>query len=235
MPIRSDQMRDLLALGISAELLLEIVTIFERDASRDGRDGKAKAAERARKYRARQQNKSGMAGPNDAGDASRKTSRTPSRDGRDDQLILSSSLLVEAQGLPKEVRKKKERAPRKTLAELPEHWQPTASHHAAAAKLNLPAGRLESKAEDMRIWARSNAVRKADWDQTFHGFLRRAASEGTGNGQGRPRAFQDDAKSVSRAIDAQIGKLSFPPRPRLVPDTGQDDLRLLPPGRSTGP
>jgi hypothetical protein len=58
---------------------------------------------------------------------------------------------------------------------------------------------------------------------------------GGANGQGRSRAFQDDAKSVSRAIERQTGNISVPARPRLVPDAGQGDLRLLPAGRGTGP
>lgn len=199
MTLRADQLRDLLALGIQGETLLEVVTIFERDASRDGRDGKALAAERARNYRARQRNKSGMAGP----DVTRETSRSgrdAERDAsRDDALILSSSFL----GLGKEeTEKKKDRAvvvegqrPKKrSMTPLPDDWKPSPMHVVAANRLKLRPEIVESKAEDMRIWAQSNDIRKANWDATFHGFLRRAANE-TG-GVNAKRSVQDAAADL---------------------------------------
>ncbi len=189
MTLRADQLRDLMALGIQGETLLEVVTIFERDASRDGRDGKAMAAERARKYRARQRENLGMA-ENVARETSPPASRETSRLERDGALILSSSASLD---LGKEETEKKVRtvvvegqkpSKRRSLAPLPDDWKPTAMHVAAANRLNLHPGIIESKAEDMRLWAQSNDIRKANWDATFHGFLRRAASpNGGGNGQ----------------------------------------------------
>src|ERR1035437_6872527 len=215
MSVSADQLRDLLALGISAELLLAIVTIFERDASRDGR---ALAAERARNYRARQRETGGMAA-HVARETSLETSRDASRDERDDAYILSSSLLAESQQHSEEVRKKKERAPKKIAMLLPDDWQPSPMHG--------------GKAKDMRIWAQSNGVRKVNWDATFHGFLRRAASElGGSNGHRGPRPLQDDSKSISRAAGrlaerAERGEQIWGPRPSLLPADDANPVLLL--------
>jgi hypothetical protein len=43
--------------------------------------------------------------------------------------------------------------------------------------MNIPRSAVDSKAEDMRIWAGSKGETKADWDLTFHGFLRRDAQK----------------------------------------------------------
>lgn len=60
---------------------------------------------------------------------------------------------------------------------------------------------------------------------------------GENNGSRGPRALQDDRLSVGQAaerlrVEAGQGTISFPPRPRLLPEKREDDLRLLPPGRS---
>jgi hypothetical protein len=54
-------------------------------------------------------------------------------------------------------------------------WKPTEKHFEAAEKLHIPRSAVETKAEDLRIWAGSSGALKADWDLTFHGFLRRDA------------------------------------------------------------
>lgn len=62
---------------------------------------------------------------------------------------------------------------------------------------------------------------------------------GEQNGQGRPRAFQNDELSVSKAAERlgdrikREGIVAFAPRPTLLPREGEDDLLLLPPGRSS--
>jgi uncharacterized protein YdaU (DUF1376 family) len=65
------------------------------------------------------------------------------------------------------------------------------------------------------------------------------AKNGGVSGFGGSRSLQDDSRSVSRALDRlgaelEQGTIEFAPRPRLVQDQGEGDLRLLPPGRSTG-
>jgi hypothetical protein len=168
-----------------------------------------------------------------ARETSLETSRDASRDERDDAYILSSSLLAESQQHSEEVRKKKERAPKKIAMLLPDDWQPSPMHGAKAKELKLPAGCLEGKAEDMRIWAQSNGVRKVNWDATFHGFLRRAASElGGSNGHRGPRPLQDDSKSISRAAGrlaerAERGEQIWGPRPSLLPADDANPVLLL--------
>jgi hypothetical protein len=51
------------------------------------------------------------------------------------------------------------------------------------------------------------------------------------SGYGRSRALQDDQLSVSKALDRQMESgITFGPRPSLLPDARQSDLRLLPKG-----
>lgn len=57
----------------------------------------------------------------------------------------------------------------------PPDWKPNEAHYAAAEKLSISRSAVESKAEDMRIWAGSTGALKLDWDLTFHGFLKRDA------------------------------------------------------------
>lgn len=123
--------------------------------------------------------------------------------------LSSSSLLAESEQQPKEVRKKKERAPRKNAMPIPDDWQPSAAHFDAAHRLNVSRETLENKAEDMRIWARSNGTRKVDWDQTFHGFLRRAANElGPRSSTGRT------SQPSFREIAEQLGERDESTQPR---------------------
>jgi hypothetical protein len=58
---------------------------------------------------------------------------------------------------------------------LPPEWKPSEVHFLKAAELNIPRAAVEAKAEDMRLWALGKGELKADWDATFHGFLRRDA------------------------------------------------------------
>ncbi len=60
---------------------------------------------------------------------------------------------------------------------LPPDWKPNEGHFAVAAELNIPKAAVESKASDLRLWAKSSGEKKADWDATFEGFLRRDASK----------------------------------------------------------
>jgi uncharacterized protein YdaU (DUF1376 family) len=64
-----------------------------------------------------------------------------------------------------------------------------------------------------------------------------AAAFGGNDGFRGSRPLQDDRLSVSAAIDRRLeqagqGALSFPPRPRLLPQEREDDRLLLPQGRS---
>jgi hypothetical protein len=70
---------------------------------------------------------------------------------------------------------KKEKKVRATKHPLPAEWKPNEKHFAAAEEMKIPEAAVLSKAEDLRIWAGSTGALKADWDLTFHGFLRRDA------------------------------------------------------------
>ena len=92
------------------------------------------------------------------------------------KVSLSSSTSLE-NSTSKQQESKKERA-RKSL--LSEDWKPKPSHYAKAAKIGMPADLMLMKADDMRNWAKSKAIMRADWDATFHGFLRpREKTNGT--------------------------------------------------------
>jgi hypothetical protein len=82
-------------------------------------------------------------------------------------------------------KEKKVRARKSPSAPLSADWQPTQSHFEAAEKLKIPIEAVHSKAEDMRLWAKSSGALKADWDATFHGFLRRDAEKLSGKSNER--------------------------------------------------
>ena len=83
-----------------------------------------------------------------------------------DILPISASALTLKKDNLKKVSKRKP---------IPPDWKPSEVHFAKAAEMNIPRSAVEAKAEDMRIWAGSSGAVKADWDLTFHGFLRRDA------------------------------------------------------------
>jgi len=96
-------------------------------------------------------------------------------------------------------------------------------------------------AETLKSWADENSDRpigrKRNWSRAFEGWLRREAerarSNGANYGQGRPRAFQDDSRSVSRAAArlaeaASRGEFSFGPVPTGRPSESETDFLLLP-------
>lgn len=185
---------ELMGLGLEGDRLIAAVTIFEHHLSRDGRDAKQKAADRSARYRQRK----------------RDASVTAERDGgvtkRDDALLLSSSLLSESPRATEKVREKKER--KKPARALPNDWQPNLSHIEAAKKLGRNEQFVFGKAEDMRIWARSNDVRKVDWDQVFHGFLRRDEPAFKRNGF---HGGHDDRPTLASAVDDLVARTQNEP------------------------
>jgi len=148
-------LRAMAAAGATVDVILaaveaELVAEGERVQAR-----RAKDAERQRRHR----------------HADSTESRPVTRSHSDGAVSLSSLTSNSKNTESKEVRKK-ERA-RKSL--LPDDWQPKPTHYAKAS-----AAYVDGKAEDMRNWAKSKAIMRADWDATFHGFLRpREVSRGT--------------------------------------------------------
>lgn len=93
--------------------------------------------------------------------------RTP----RDTQVSLTSLLPSENTEQKQEVIKKvRARSAAKTA--IPDEWKPNAAHYAKAQAQNQSARFVDQKADDMRNWAKSKAITRADWDATFHGFLK---------------------------------------------------------------
>jgi uncharacterized protein YdaU (DUF1376 family) len=64
---------------------------------------------------------------------------------------------------------------------LPEAWSPTTIHYQAGLKSGRGRDWVDQQAEAMREWAWSNSnravARKADWDLTFAGWLRRESEK----------------------------------------------------------
>lgn len=92
---------------------------------------------------------------------------------------VSTGIPLESDGIPESaltpkkdnIKKVSKRKP------IPPEWHPSEVHFTKAAEMNIPRSAVEAKAEDMRIWAGSSGAVKADWDLTFHGFLRRDAAK----------------------------------------------------------
>jgi hypothetical protein len=106
---------------------------------------------------------------------------------------------------------------------LPLDWKPKDRHFAKAGEAGLDRDFVLSEAEGMREWADGNSnravARKADWDRTFDGWLRRSipgAVKTTGppmNGHHSPFALNSN---VSRRYAEPTRK------PRSVHDAARD-------------
>ena len=182
-------LRALVAAGAPVEAILSAIEIDQR--SEIARVQARRLGDTERQRRKRHAESSGQ-------------TVTP-RDSADTDAALSFLLPVSSSSKPlqtekKEEERKKERGARRMQILLPEDWEPKPSHYAAAER-----GFVERKAQDMRHWAKSKAVVRADWDATFHGFLRPSDRLKGANGHGRPnleergRALADKARELERA------------------------------------
>jgi hypothetical protein len=117
---------------------------------------------------------------------------------------------------------KKVRARKKKSADfLPTDWQPNENHFAAADRLKIPHPAVLEKAEDLRLWAAGNGIARADWDATFHTFLRRDAERLRGS---------SDEKSVHAAAHRLVERMRQfdEPAPGEIRDgEGENIVRLL--------
>lgn len=158
-------------------------------------DAKIKAAERAKRYRDKKK---------------RDEAVTPSRDAPDAHILTSSSLPESQEHSEGKKENKKVRARKSSAVPLPLEWEPKQTHHEAAERLNIPPARMLSKAEDMRLWAKSNDIRKVDWDATFHGFLRRDADQRGPNRPNNPggNPTSRPPQTGADAIVAGMGRLA---------------------------
>jgi uncharacterized protein YdaU (DUF1376 family) len=88
------------------------------------------------------------------------------------------------------------------------------------------------KFKDYWIARNDTGAIKRDWHRTWRNWIRNS-NRGNGNGHGRPRTFQDDRLSVSRAAGrlaeaAERGEFTFGPRPGLLPAKSEADVLMLP-------
>lgn len=88
----------------------------------------------------------------------------------DPSLTSSLSSSNTSEILREEGRKKERRA--RSQTSLPDDWIPKEAHFEKAQERGLSNQFVREKADDMRNWAKSKGIRRADWDATFHGFLR---------------------------------------------------------------
>lgn len=186
--INISTLRAMATAGASVEVILaaveaEIIAEGARVQARKDRD-----AERQRRHRDAK-----------AVTPSQVVSHGVTRRHSDTEVSLTSSSLLtslENSTSKKEV-SKKERA-RKCF--LPDDWLPKPSHYAKASQAHV-----DRKADDLRNWAKSKAIMRADWDATFHGFLR--PTEGS-NGTGRQQNLGDVARELAdeaRVLERQAG------------------------------
>jgi hypothetical protein len=127
------------------------------------------------------------------------------RDTADTSLSLTSSLSssnIEEIKKEQQERKKDRRAPARKFL-LPDDWMPKASHYAKGDPRFI-----DRKADDMRNWAKSKAVMRADWDATFHGFLR-PERDGNGGANGRDRQRGESLGDLGRRLADEARQLEF--------------------------
>lgn len=181
---------DLIASGASADAQLSMLHSAEL-AARAAADNAAKLLEEKRKRER---------------DRGRVRRASASADG---ELVASSTDLKKENGLSiKKGRRKEDSLNLVTTADepkkrnagrtLPPDWKPNARHHDLARSFNRPLGWINEEATKMREWAEANAnravARKANWDLTFTGWLRRAHERSGSRGPRRGPSLGDIAR-----------------------------------------
>jgi len=125
---------------------------------------------------------------------------------------------------------------------LPINWLPIEPDLVFARQCGLDSLEIQREIEKFGDYWHAKAgsgAAKRDWSATWRNWVRKAIEDGhrtAKNGSGK-REFQDDRLSASRAAGrlaeaADRGEFQFGPRPSLLPAERQDDVRVLPKGRS---
>ena len=208
----------LLAVRTAEECLIASQPVGRGDASAE----KRRAYDRERKKKKRDDENAASGGKSAEGNSCnipRKSGGSPVESPRTQEtpLTLTSSPHIQT---TEEVKKVRARKP--SAVPLPAEWKPNAEHFEKAIQRGIPPAGVESKAEDMRIWAGSTGARKVDWDLTFHGFIRRDAvklAETYGKPNGKPQS------SLMSAIDEHIAAFE-----RGSGEVRENPPRLLPHG-----
>lgn len=142
---------------------------------------------------------------------------------------LSSSTTSENIEETKGSKKVRASAPRKT--KLPDDWAPNEAHFEKAKQRGLSFAYVNQKADDMRNWAKGKGILRADWDATFHGFIRPRETTGT-NGHaavktGTPWQNRKDA-GHSALDDLRETVRRLKSEPEGGGDGGGFDVQLVP-------
>lgn len=158
--------KELMAAGVTGDALVAAIERIEAE----GKPRRSAGAERQARWRERHKASRNVTERN-ASDASQVTLQA-SHNVTSNATLSSSSLNLD------EGKKEKEKRRGKTLQ--PE-WHPTDSHYRDGELWGLSAADVDGLAEAMRDWAAGNSNRsvakKADWDATFRGWIRRTAEE----------------------------------------------------------
>jgi hypothetical protein len=172
------------AAGVTADMIV-VAMEFEQAAS----DDKRRAATRERVRRHRERNAGNARNNGNALHALHEPCQTSkSLENNDISVTLHHVTASRAPApltsfLPNLLSKEESKKERKKEGvsnrgeRLSADWQPNFAHYAEAAKSGQSAAWVDRLADDMRVWAEANAnrqiARKANWDQTFTGWLRR--------------------------------------------------------------
>jgi len=218
-------LRVMVAAGMSASAIVDVI---EADRKADAEA----AADKREAARQRQINHRATKKLNETNDSVTNVTMT-ARDTCDSDSALSSLLPSPPTSTDSLLNKKEEvlesgRARSKLDAKsskgirLPDDWAPKDKHVAEAAKLGRDTVWMSGLADDMRLWAHANSnrpvARKADWDLTFSGWMRREAAKPRagptiGNGAApRPGSREDRQERLANVLQ------SIDPRTRSHPD-----------------
>jgi len=209
-------LRELIAAGLQGESLVAAVERIEQ--------AQPKAVDAtAERRRAKDRERHRLRNPPKSTETAESTVSTEPHNEALSSLLTSS----ENTSIKQESKKERATAPRKIA--IPDDWTPKPVHYAKAAEFQYPEKFVDQQAHAMRNWAKSKGIRRVDWDATFHGFIKPKENN---HGFGGPRPLQDDSKSISRAAarlaeKAERGEFSFGPRPSLLPQPDDDNVRLL--------
>lgn len=175
----ADLVANLLSTGIPPDAVVAAVRAAELHAQSVGSADSAAARRRAWDRERKRKNPSGISTGKQVGDEERTLLLTNSPPEKTIQVKKdrTSEEIVEGQ-------KKRSRG-----TPLPDDWQPSSHHFDQAVALHLSQPQVLGMAEDMRLWAKGNSnrqiARKADWEATFSGWMRRESKKANGNGQHR--------------------------------------------------
>jgi hypothetical protein len=212
----SQILRELIAAGLQGESLVAAVERIEQAQPKamDATAERRRAKDRERYYLRKRQKP--------------PTPPTPPKSTETEEVSLSSSLLSSSISTTKQQEKKEERKKeRARKIPVPPDWRPNEAHYTKAANIGMPVDLMLAKADDMRNWAKSKAVIRADWDATFFGFLRPRDSSNGHGGTPRPGSKEDTRERTVNALRA-LDPFPREDEPRPSESSGSPVFGLVP-------